>query len=284
MAKDKGFFKENGLDVTINPGGPANSSVKLVAAGTDDFGVTGSSELLQARAKGIPIVAVAVVFKRSPVVYIAKKISHIEKPEDFIGKKVALVFGENTETEYRAMLKNLSIDANKIKEIAFNFNLVPFLEDKIDVIPAYAFDQPISAEMEGAQINRIFPSDHGVTPYGDVLFTRDKMIEERPEIIERFLRAFVQAWKWCMENPEEAIDILLKNTESLNLNKTKESATLHEAFKFVIPKDEPNKQIGVMEHKRWEDSLMPLKEFNLVDKEIDLTTAYNSNFIDKVYK
>ena len=68
------FFKKNGIDITINSGGPDNNAIKLVAAGTDTFGVTGADEVLLARAKGIPIVAIGVLFKESPICFIAKKV------------------------------------------------------------------------------------------------------------------------------------------------------------------------------------------------------------------
>ncbi|MDP3446213.1 MAG: ABC transporter substrate-binding protein, partial [Ignavibacteria bacterium] len=92
-AKEAGFYKDAGINVTINPGGVDFPAVQMVSAGSEQFGVTAADQLLLAREKGIPVVCLAVIYRKSPVVYFAKTSSGIKTPKDFIGKKVGVKLG-----------------------------------------------------------------------------------------------------------------------------------------------------------------------------------------------
>ncbi|MCK9439378.1 ABC transporter substrate-binding protein [Patescibacteria group bacterium] len=86
VANSKGYYKENGLDVKINSGGPNISPIQMVANGTDDFGITSGNQIILAREQGIPVVAIAVVYQKSPISIVSLKNKNISNPEDLINK------------------------------------------------------------------------------------------------------------------------------------------------------------------------------------------------------
>ena len=111
-AEQKGFYENNGIDITINPGGIDFPAVQMVAGGGDMFGVTGGDQILLARDKGVPIVAIAVIYPGNPFTMFALESSGISEPKDFIGKKIGIQPGANEELMYRAMMANAGIDTS----------------------------------------------------------------------------------------------------------------------------------------------------------------------------
>ena len=104
VAQDKGYYKAAGLAVNIQPGGPDFPAVQMVTGGNEQFGVTGADQILIARSKGVPVVAVAVIYRRNPFVLFSLAKSGIKTPADFVGKKVGVKIGGNEELIYRAVL------------------------------------------------------------------------------------------------------------------------------------------------------------------------------------
>src|SRR6202166_2299053 len=109
VAKDKGYYEAAGLDVSIQPGGSDFPAIQMVAGGNEQFGVTGADQILIARSKGVPVVALAVIYRESPFVLFALKKSGITKPSEFVGKTIGLKIGGSEELVYRAVLKSAGI-------------------------------------------------------------------------------------------------------------------------------------------------------------------------------
>ena len=104
VAKEKAFYKSEGLDVNIQPGGPDFPAVQMVTGGNEQFGVTGADQILIARSKGVPVVALAVIYRRNPFVLFSLAKSGIKAPTDYVGKNVGVKIGGNEELIYRAVL------------------------------------------------------------------------------------------------------------------------------------------------------------------------------------
>jgi NitT/TauT family transport system substrate-binding protein len=260
--KEQGFFKEQGIDLTINPGGPENSSVKLVAAGSDLFGVAGADEVLIAREKGITIVPIAVLFKESPIGFISKKESGITSPEQWTGKTIEVDYGSNAEIQYRALVKKFNV--TNVKEQPYAFSLVPFIEGKVDVSVAYIMDQVVTLRKQGIDVNVITAKEHGINPYGDVIITTEKTLKENPELVRRFVEAAIKSQKWAIENKSLAVDALVKNADTLK--KDNELAVWEATIPFLIS-NEGIEKVGIMNNSRWEETQNVLLEFGALKQK-----------------
>lgn len=254
--KEKGIFKDNGIELLINPGGPDNSSVKLVAAGTDLFGVAGADEILIAREKGIPIVPIAVLFKESPIGFISKTTSGIKTPTEWNGKNIEVDFGSNAEIQFRALVKKFNV--KNIKETPYTYSLIPFIENKVDVSVAYVMDQVVTLKSQGIDVNVIASKEFGINPYGDVIFTTEKTMKEKPELVNRFLKATIESQKWAVKNESLAVSYLIKNAPNLKIENEMN------VWKATIPfllSNEGVENIGIMKKERWEETQTVLLEF-----------------------
>lgn len=269
--KEQGFFKKEGLNVLITPGGPDNNSVKLVAAGTNTFGVAGADEVLMAREKGIPVVAIGVLFKDSPVCFISKKSKGIITPAQWAGKTVEVSYGSNAEVQYRAIIRKFGV--KNMKEVPYTFSLVPFIENKVDVSVAYKMDQVVTLQRRGTELNIITPKEYGINPYGDVIITTEKMLRENPDLVRIFVEAVIKSFQWSIEHPKEAVANLIKNASELKIENEQE---VWQATIPFLTADGGVEQVGIMKPERWRETMDNLVEFGSIKSSIDLQKAYQN--------
>src|ERR1700726_4574497 len=177
VAKEKDFYKSAGLNVDIQPGGPDFPAIQMVTGGNEQFGVTGADQVLIARSKGVPVVALAVVYRRNPFVLFSLAKSGINGPADYVGKKVGLKIGGNEELIYRAILAKAKIDKSQLTEIPVKFDMTPLLTGDIDVWPGYLINEVLAAKEKGFDVNIVYPSDYGIDLYADTLFTTETMLK-----------------------------------------------------------------------------------------------------------
>lgn len=263
--KEQGIFADNNIDLTITSGGPDNSSIILVASGTDLFGVAGADEVLIAREKGIPIVPIAVLFKESPIGFISKIEQNIKTPSDWSGKTVEVDYGSNAEIQYRALLKKYNV--SNTKDVPYTYNLIPFIENKVDVSVAYIMDQVVTLKKKGIEVNVITAKEHGINPYGDVIITTQRTLKENPDLVKRFVNATIESQKWAIENDTLAVKSLTK--VSTNLIFENEIDIWKETIPFLLS-DEGIENLGLMNKKRWEETQSILIEFNALKSKQNL--------------
>lgn len=206
VAKQKGFFPSN-WDVTLRTGGFEADSIRMVASGTDDFGITSAIELIQARLKGVPIVALCADFQKSPVSFLTLTGSGITKVEQFHGKKVGIKHGTNTELVYRSLLQAAGVAGNEMTEVPVKFSTLPLLQKQVDVFPSYYMTDPVNIEAQGVNVTCINPDEYGVVIYGNVLFTTEKMIRTKPDLVRDFVSGYVRGWRWAVAHPKETGEI-----------------------------------------------------------------------------
>ncbi len=280
VALDKGYFKDENITATLNPGGFESDPITLVASGSDDFGIKGADDVILARTKGVPIVAIAVDYQTNPVAYMSLKESNILKPQDFIGKKVGVKYGQNVYTFYKAMLRKLDIPEDKIEEVAVQFDLSPLLTNQVDVFPGYATFEPATFKEKNIPINMILAKDFAVPAYGNVVFTTEKMIKENPELVERFLRAYIKGWDYAIKNPDDAAKIM--NKLNPKFTKSVQLEMMNLTIPYISPSE--NFKIGSMTMDGWDETQKIMLEEGIINNSIDLSKAFTNEFLNKIYK
>ncbi len=270
--KEQGIFKDNNINLTINSGGPDNNSIKLVAAGTDQFGVAGADEVLIARNKGIPVVAIGVLFKDSPIGFISKKSKNINTPKEWNNKTIEVDFGSNAEVQYRALLKKF--DVKNVREIPYAYSLIPFIEDKTDVSVAYIMDQVVTLRKRGIDLNLITCKQYGINPYGDVIIANENTVKENPDLVKRFLKSVIMSHQWAIKNPDSSVISLIHTTDNLKFDN--ELDVWKATIPFLAP-DNNLDSICIMEINRWKSTMNVLVEFNIIPNNFNLLEAISQN-------
>jgi NitT/TauT family transport system substrate-binding protein len=249
VAKDKGFYEKEGIDLEIKPGGFGLDPLKLIAAGSDAFGVGGAVNLLLAREKGMPLVAIGAEFQHTPVGFIVRKDSGIKNFPDFRGRKVGVQTGADTDTLYRAMLAKFGMSAKDVREVPIQFDPTPFVSRQIDVLPGYVSNQPITLKNQGVETAVITAASQGLNAYGNVYFVSDKTLKERPDLVLRFIRATKAGWEYAMNNRDGAISAMKARSKDFG---DADLQAIHAAVMPFIRPDEPSVPLLGMTRSRWE--------------------------------
>ncbi|TAN81985.1 MAG: hypothetical protein EPN14_04265 [Gallionella sp.] len=204
-AKEQGYYREAGLDVSIVEAVPGVDPVKNVLEGSAEFGV-GTSALLLQRKTGKPVVALAVIFQHSPYVLIARQLSATQTIHDLIGKRVML---EPQADELLAYLKKEGIPLDRITQIEHSYDPQDLIGGKIDAIAGYATNQPYYLDRARFAYQIYTPRSAGIDFYGDNLFTAEQELKTHPERVRAFREASLRGWKYAVEHPEEMANLIL---------------------------------------------------------------------------
>ena len=217
VAHEKGFYKDIGLDVQILPAGPDLKPQVTVAAGTDDIGIGVPNQVIAARSHDVPLIAIAQIFQDSANRYILKSKNKISSLKDLRDKPVGLWLGGD-EAEFIAMLKKEGMKLSDVKVIPQEFSVIPFLQDKYTLSQVTVYNElPLirSKGFAGDKLQILSPRDYQSAIPGDVLFTTESYIKDNPKIVESFLTASIRGWKYCLEHPDEALDLILAYNKEL---------------------------------------------------------------------
>lgn len=271
-ADKAGYYKNEDINVTLMPGGINAAAIPLVASGSDQFGVTGADQIILAREKGIPVVAIATIYRKSPFVLFSLKDSNITTPKQFIGKKIGFLLG--SEPVYRTLLKNAGVNSRELEEVPVTYDITPFLTKKIDVMPGYAINEVITAEEQGYTLNLIWPSDYGINFYADTLFTTEEMIKNRPDIVRKVVKATIKGWEEALENPEQAVTYTLQYSDKLT--REHEMKMMNASIPLVKPDNNP---VGSMDRAVWVSMQDLLLEQGVMKQAVDIGKSFTTEFL-----
>lgn len=272
-AEQKGFYEEQGIDVDIIPGGAESPSIQMVAGGGEDFGVTGMSQLMEARAKGVPIVAVAVIYRKNPLIWFSVN-DQITTAEDLIGKKVGVTIGSNSDILFRAMLKKAQVNIEDVEMVPVTYDISPVLTGQVDAYEGYVINQPITAKEKGFTPYIINPVDYGINFYADTLFTTEKLIQDNPDLVKRFVEATLKGWEYSYQYPAEAVEFTLAYSDQLNSEH--ETSMMQASLELLKPDTKP---IGTIEKSVLQEMQSLLVNNGIIKTPLDIDTMYTTRFL-----
>ena len=222
----KRFAPAEKIQLKVVPGAEDVDPIKVVLSKGADFGVVGGDLLVAAVAKGAPLVAIGVANVKSPTCFLVKAKSGIKSPADFVGKRVGILAGTNTERVYQLMMKRAGIDRAKVKEIQVPFELQTFILGQYDVRPAFIYDEPVSLEQQGIAYEIIDPAQYGVNFTGTVYFTRRDVLDAKRPLAQALVTSLVKGWTYTIANPDESFSDLMAAYPTLKKDRERRSLQL----------------------------------------------------------
>ena len=222
IAKEKGFYKEQNLEVTIKPGGPDIAPPQVIAGGGADVVVDWMPSALATREKGIALVNIAQPFKRSGMMLTCRAETGIKSPTDFKGRTLGVWFYGN-EYPFLAWMQKLNLktdgSAGGVKVLKQGFNVDPLLQKQADCISTMTYNeywQVIEAGMKPEQLVLFKYADMGVATMEDGLYVLEDKLKDKAFVdkMARFVAASMKGWDYARKNPAEAVKIVLANDSS----------------------------------------------------------------------
>jgi len=220
VAKDKGFYAEEGLDVTIKPGGPDVAPEQVIAGGGADVIVDWMPAALASREKGLDLVNIAQPFKRSGMELTCRKDMGGNSTKDFKGKTLGVWFYGN-EYPFLAWMNKLGLktDGTDVTVLKQGFNVDPLLQKQAACISTMTYNeywQVIDAGLKPSDLTVFKYEDQGVATLEDGLYVKGSNLKD-PAFVDkmvRFVRASMKGWKWAEAHPDDAAMIVLDNDAS----------------------------------------------------------------------
>ena len=219
-AIDKGYFKAEGLDVTIDTAGGSLEPLNRLASGTYDMGFGDINSLIKFRDAnpGTPIKAVFMVYNKPPFAIVGRKSRGVVKPKDLEGKKLGAPAPDGAYAQWKIFTRANGIDASKvtIENVGFPVREPMLAAGQVDAITGFSFSSFINLKDRGVpveDITVILMADHGVNLYGNAIIVNPKFAAEKPEVVKKFLSAFLKGLKDTVKDPGKAVDSVIKRND-----------------------------------------------------------------------
>ncbi|HYS48950.1 MAG TPA: ABC transporter substrate-binding protein [Xanthobacteraceae bacterium] len=220
VAIDKGYYKAEGLDVTIDTAAGSLEPINRIAAGTYDMGFGDINSLIKFRDQNpaAPIKAVFMVYNKPAFSIVGRKSRGVVKPKDLEGKKLGAPPADGAYAQWPIFVNANDIDAAKVTIVSVGFPVrEPMLASgEVDAISGFSFSSYINLKDRGVpadDISVLLMADHGVNLYGNAILVNPKFAEEKPEIVKAFLRAFLRGIKETARSPGTAVESVVKRND-----------------------------------------------------------------------
>ena len=220
LAQERGYYAEEGLAPEFYTPSDPTTVLQTVGAGRDDFGISYQTDILLARAAGVPVVSVLALVQTPLQGIMVLADSGITRPRDLVGKTVGYPGIPSQEAFLATMLEDDGATMDDVDLVNIDFNLVPgLISGQVDAsLGAFWTHEPILAEQEGYPTNFLKVDDWGVPPYYElVIAASEATVSERSELVERFLRATRRGYEDAIADPAAAIAALRAASPDLNV-------------------------------------------------------------------
>ncbi len=279
VAIDKGYFREAGMDLRLQPGGPGIDPIQNVAGGTATFGNAASNGILvNARSSGLPLKAFATALQRHPFAFFYLQESGVRTPRDFEGKTIGIQ--PTARPLLEAVLKKHQIPQDRVKVVFVGGDITPLLARRVDVITGWVIDRLPQFETlgYGGAVRYLRLWDLGIRMYAYVYFTTDQVLRDRKDLLTRFVAASARGWMFARERPEEAVEIVLKHTTGLD--RTLELKTWQNEIPYMTSITTKQRGWGYMEPKNWTDLIETYKGLNQIPKLIAADEVMTNELVE----
>lgn len=207
VARDKGFFSDQGLQVEIQHASGQGEHLKLLLQGSMDVVTASSDEVLARRAEGLPVVAISVLGQRNQRAYAVRAESPIREPKDWEGRLVG--FKVEPSPDYLALLASAGVDRSKVREVPVGFDPRLLATGTVDVYPVFESNEPDTLERLGVAVRLFRTGDYGVPGLGLTFETREALVNQDPDLLTRFTRATMHAVEFARDHLDETTDIVM---------------------------------------------------------------------------
>jgi NitT/TauT family transport system substrate-binding protein len=261
VAAAKGYYKAEGLDVTIKPGGPDVSPVQVLAGNQADAIVNWMPDALAAREAGVPLVNIAQIFNRSGLMLTCKKASGVSTPKDLKGKTLGVWFGGNEYPFLNWMAKLGYKPDTDIKILKQGFNVDPLLQNQAACISTMIYNeywQVVDAGVKESDLVTFFYEDQGVASLEDGLYVLDSKLKD-PAFVARsakFLRATMKGWNDAVKDPAGAAKIVVAADPSGSATLKVQQRQMENVAKLITTAGTP--KLGYLEPAAYERTVKVL--------------------------
>ena len=275
-----GIYRGHGLEVALRQGGPQVNHAQLLAAGRLDFNLAPNSfGPLNFVSEKVPMVAVAAMFQKDPSVLIA----HPGQGNDSLAalKGKPIMIGSDTRVTSWMFLKNkFGYTDDQIRP--YTFSVAPFLADPKAIQQGYLTSEPFTIEQQGVKPVVLLLADAGYSSYGSLIQTSEKLVHEKPDLVQRFVDASIEGWySYLYGDPAPGNALINRDNPEMTDALLAYGIAKIKEYGIVDSGDAKRSGIGAMTDARWRDFFNTMASAGVYPKDLDFHKAYTLQFVDK---
>ncbi|MDE3075129.1 MAG: ABC transporter substrate-binding protein, partial [Chloroflexota bacterium] len=281
VAQEKGFYKQQHLDVDIKHVVQTGENYKLVESKQADVTTGAGAEVITGVAnENVPLIAIAMLTQRGDGGYVSLASSGITNPKQWEGKTVG--YKGFLGPTYFALLKKFNVDRTKIKEVSVGYDPRVLTEKKVDVLPVFLSNEPDVIQKMGQKVNVIDPADYGIPFLGQTWIVNGEQLKAKPQVYQRWLKASLEGLYYAFDHPQEAIDIVMKYAPQEDRS--------HQQFMLGVEQrnsiTDLTKQngLGWMTAGQWSAAQDLLLQSDQIKHKSDVGRYYTDQLLKAVYK
>ncbi|MBP0116395.1 ABC transporter substrate-binding protein, partial [Bradyrhizobium vignae] len=281
MALDEKMYEKAGLDVSIGEGQGSATVAKIVGQGNDPIGFIDFTSTIRAVEQGIPLIAIGRVISNVMCI-ISHADAPIRAPNELEGKVVAYAPAESTGQMLAALLQQNNVDASKINVLnpATGAKNAVFLQGRAEAIPANVNVQVAQLEAQGAKLHYFLFSDFGVHMMNNGIVANANWVQQNRDAAKAFVHASLDAFKASKEDPEKAIDLLIKRVPQQARNKSVLRRQLELTFPSLETRSTKGRPFGLMADQDWQQTQHLLLKHGGLPKAVELSKLYTNEFVE----
>ncbi|HEX5368879.1 MAG TPA: ABC transporter substrate-binding protein [Dehalococcoidia bacterium] len=274
VAQEKGFFKDENLDVTIRHT-QNGDAMQLLLANQAQITTANAADVLSRRAQGLPVVSVALIGQESEQGFAVGVNSGINTVQDFVGKKLG--YKGTVPIEFLALAAHEGVDPDKVQQVSVGYDPRVLSEGQVDILSVFISNEPDLLDQIGYKVKVFDPSAYGIPVLGLTYVATEDGVKNNSDAIQRFVTAAIKGIQYAADHPDEALDIVMKYAPQEDRN--------HQSFmmntELARAKTDLTTQNGYgwQTLDQWQKLEDALVQFKATDKPVDAAQAFTTRFL-----
>jgi ABC-type nitrate/sulfonate/bicarbonate transport system substrate-binding protein len=280
MAQEKGYFRDQSLEVAIQHA-TQGEHVQLVATDRAQFSTGSAGDVMKRVASaGVPLVSIAQIGQRDEQSFAVRAESPIRTLKDWEGRLVG--YKTTVSAAYLALLAIGGVDRTKVREVAVGFDPRVLADGRVDVYPVFTANEPDTLARLGIPVRLFDPTTYGVPGLGLTFMTNQQMVDTKPDVVTRFLRASLRGLADAIADRDAAIDVVMKYATGED--------RAHQRYMLDTEIDAAQNDltrasgIGAMDRSRYVGLRDFLLQYGAIAKPVDVDAVFTDRFVKDLYK
>jgi NitT/TauT family transport system substrate-binding protein len=280
LGRQRGFYKEEGLDLDVISGSGSSDTIKQIGSKAVEFGLVDALVLVQGAQQRVPAKSIAAYYQRTPIVLISPAAKPVTNPRQLLeGIKLGSKKGSATFQGLAALLSANGIALEQIKLVDIGFGVQPLLVKQVDAIMGFSMNEPIEAESGGMAVTLMSISDYGVNAYGLTLVANPDYMQRQPEVVKAFMKATRRSVAETVKDPAGAVAAVAAAVAETDIQR--EAKVLGHTVPYWQGGEAETGGFGWQTEQRWRDTIDIARRLGLIETTLRPEDVFVNTYLNK---